>query len=161
MRTGDLQEQHTMNLDHPGRAPDPVILRWGRHPSSVGRARCALRKTLPEWGLVTLEDTATLVLSELLTNAVRHARVPAGREIETRWATASGGLRIEVHDASPTRPERRPAPPDACDGRGLALVAALADAWGVSGRNGPGKMVWAHLVPPPPTGEARQGPDGN
>ncbi len=138
-----------MNLDCPGGNAAPVVLRWSRQPENIGRARCALRKALAEWGLNSLEDTATLVLSELLTNAVRHARVSPGREVETRWAPASGGLRIEVHDASSDQPERRPAPPDACDGRGLTLVSALADAWGASRRNGPGKVVWAHLTPPP------------
>lgn len=138
----------------------PVVLRWRRHPSSAGRARCALRKTLAEWGLAALEDSATLVLSELLTNAVRHGRVPPGREIETRWVPASGGLRIEVHDACADRPEQRPVPLDACDGRGLALVAALSETWGVRPRNGPGKVVWAQLAPPaPPSG--RQQPGGN
>lgn len=138
----------------------PVILRWRRHPGSVGRARSALRKALAEWGLVALEDTAMLVLSELLTNAVQHARVSPGREIETRWVPASGGVRIEVHDACADPPEHRPVPLDACGGRGLALVAALSEAWGVARRDGPGKAVWAQLAPPAsPSG--KQQPGGN
>ncbi|MFD3519205.1 ATP-binding protein [Streptomyces sp. NPDC058653] len=99
------------------------------------------------WGLSTLEDSAVLVLSELVTNAVLHARVPAGREIETRFLPTGfpvpDGLRIEVHDASALRPYRRKDDPDACDGRGLPIVDALADAWGVSERDGVGKLVWA------------------
>lgn len=124
-----------------------VVLRWRRHPSSVGLARLELRKALAVWGLSALEDSAVLVLSELVTNAVRHARVPTGREIETRFLPsglpAPDGLRIEVHDASALRPYRRTEDPDACDGRGLPIVDALADAWGVSDRAGVGKMVWA------------------
>lgn len=124
-----------------------VVLRWRRHPSSVGLARLELRKALAGWGLSALEDSAVLVLSELVTNAVLHARVPPDREIETRFLPTGlpdpDGLRIEVHDASDLRPYRRAAARDACDGRGLLIVDALADAWGVSDRVGVGKLVWA------------------
>lgn len=123
----------------------PVILRWSRHPRCVALARLELRKALAGWGLSALEDSAVLVLSELLTNAGRHARVSPGREIETRYVPARGGLRIEVHDASSVRPEQREPASDASGGRGLVLVDALADTWGVAERNGPGKVVWAHL----------------
>jgi serine/threonine-protein kinase RsbW len=126
-----------------------IVLRWSRHPSCVGLARLELRKALLGWGLSSLEDSAVLILSELLTNAARHARVSPGREIETRFFGAPGGVRIEVHDASPDKPEQRTQDLDATDGRGLALVAALADAWGVSDRLGPGKIVWAELAPLP------------
>ncbi|MFD8965218.1 ATP-binding protein [Streptomyces sp. NPDC059568] len=114
-----------------------------------------LRKALVSWGLSELEDSAVLVLSELLTNARRHACVSPGREIETRYVPTMRGLRIEVHDASVERPELRVPDADACDGRGLVLVAALADAWGVrerdEGGGRPGKVVWAELS----TGGAR------
>jgi serine/threonine-protein kinase RsbW len=126
-----------------------VVLRWSRHPSCVGLARLELRKALLGWGLSSLEDSAVLILSELLTNAARHARVSPGREIETRFFGTPGGVRIEVHDASLDKPEQRTQDLDATDGRGLVLVAALADAWGVSDRLGPGKIVWAELAPPP------------
>lgn len=56
---------------------------------------------------------------------------------------APGGLRIEVHDASAQRPRRRAGELDAGDGRGLLIVDAPADAWGVSDRVGVGKLVWA------------------
>ncbi|MBQ0987716.1 ATP-binding protein [Streptomyces sp. F63] len=130
-------------------AGHPVVLRWSRHPSCVGLARLELRKALADWGLAALEESATLVLSELLTNAGRHARVSPGRQIETRYIPAlPSGLRIEVHDASPARPELCAPDPDACGGRGLLLVAALADSWGIGDRNGPGKVVWGHLSLP-------------
>ncbi|MFJ2561068.1 MULTISPECIES: ATP-binding protein [unclassified Streptomyces] len=124
-----------------------VVLRWRRHPSSVAAARAELRKALAGWGMSALEDSAVLVLSELVTNAVRHARVPSGREIETRFVPVRlpvpDGLRIEVHDASALRPFRWAEPPDACGGRGLVIVDALADEWGVTDRGGVGKLVWA------------------
>lgn len=100
---------------------------------------------LDVWGLAALRDAAVLVLSELLTNAGRHARVSPGREIETRFLSVGGGLRIEVHDGSEILPQEREPDVDACEGRGLLLVNALADAWGIGGRDGPGKVVWAQL----------------
>ncbi|MFF2066419.1 ATP-binding protein [Streptomyces sp. NPDC058200] len=126
-----------------------VVLRWSRHPRCVGLARTELRKALAGWGLVMLEDSAVLVLSELLTNAGRHAHVSPGREIETRYFRARDCLRIEVHDASTDQPVRQTPDLDARDGRGLTLVAALADRWGVSERGGVGKMVWAELSSAP------------
>ncbi|WP_405795431.1 ATP-binding protein [Streptomyces sp. NBC_01506] len=124
---------------------DSVVLRWSRHPRCVGLARSELRKALAGWGLAPLEESAVLVLSELLTNAGRHARVSPGREIETWYMRMSDTLRIEVHDASSDWPEVREPDLEAPDGRGLALVAALSDEWGVRHRNGPGKSVWAEL----------------
>ncbi|MBT2510284.1 ATP-binding protein [Streptomyces sp. ISL-98] len=124
-----------------------IVRRWARHPRCVGLARAELRKALANWGLTAIEDEALVVLSELLTNAVRHARVPKGREIETRYLLESGGVRLEVHDADSRRPELGALRSEAAGGRGLALVEALADEWAVSGRNGPGKVVWALLTP--------------
>ncbi|WP_037802760.1 ATP-binding protein [Streptomyces sp. NRRL F-5135] len=72
--------------------------------------------------------------------------------IETRFTQLPYGLRIEVHDASPTPPEPRTPGADACDGRGLVLVAALAETWGVHDRRGPGKAVWATLSLPASAG---------
>ncbi|WP_343286240.1 ATP-binding protein [Streptomyces sp. AM 4-1-1] len=123
-----------------------VVLRWSRHARCVGLARKELRDALGCWDLSALEDAALLVLSELLTNAGRHARVSPGRQIETRFIPVGCGVRIEVHDASPVLPEEREAGPEACDGRGLALVEALADKWGYGDRSGPGKVVWAELA---------------
>jgi anti-sigma regulatory factor (Ser/Thr protein kinase) len=96
------------------------------------------------WGLADLCDTAELVLSELVTNAVRHARRQRGRRIGTRYERVRGGVRIEVHDASDRWPELRKVDEDDESGRGLALVDALTGArWGVSEREGVGKLVWA------------------
>ncbi|WLQ39377.1 ATP-binding protein [Streptomyces laculatispora] len=122
-----------------------VVRRWSRHPRCVGLARVELLAALDGWGLEALRDSAALVLSELLTNAGRHARVSPGREIETRFLSVGGGLRIEVHDGSEDLPKECKPDVDACEGRGLLLVDALADAWGIGDRDGPGKAVWAQL----------------
>ncbi|MFJ2702159.1 ATP-binding protein [Streptomyces sp. NPDC087428] len=137
--------------------PDQVVRRWSRHPRQVGRARTELRTTLSGWALDSVADTALLVLSELLTNAGRHARVSPGREIETRFVRLPDGVRIEVHDASSVRPAGREPTLDADGGRGLFLVAALADRWGSANRNGPGKVVWAECGLPVAGGGAPGG----
>ncbi|MER6105871.1 ATP-binding protein [Streptomyces sp. NPDC001832] len=99
-------------------------------PRSVSPARAELRTAPASWGLSELEEAAVLVLSELLTNAGQHARVP-GREIETRFLpVADDGVRIEVHDASDVAPQMHEPERGACGGRGLVLVAALAERWG-------------------------------
>ncbi|MCH0539091.1 ATP-binding protein [Streptomyces sp. MUM 203J] len=123
---------------------DQVVRRWSRGPRCVGRARAELSSTLADWNLVTISDSALLVLSELLTNAVRHARV-RGREIETRFVRLAQGVRIEVHDASSVCPVRVAPSEDLFSGRGLLIVDALSGRWGVSDRRGPGKAVWAEL----------------
>lgn len=129
----------------------PVASRWTRHPRCVGLARAELRMVLDGWGLTVVSDTALVVLSELLTNAVRHARVPAGREIETRYFRETNGVRIEVYDAAQSWPQFRT--PDMDGGRGLVVVSELAACWGVDASDGIGKSVWA-VVAAPGRGEA-------
>ena len=124
--------------------PSAVTKMWPHDPRSVGRARQFVAKHLGAWGLPQLTETAELIVSELVTNAVTHGRPPYGRLIATRFERLPSGVRIEVHDANESKPERRDASAEAEDGRGLALVHALTDGqWGVSDRDGPGKMVWA------------------
>ncbi len=108
-----------------------------------GLARQAIRETLPSWQLAQLEETALLLASELVTNAVRHAR-NEGRMIGLRLETTAGGLRIEVHDGDSRWPQ--PGAPDDLDesGFGFVLVTALASTWGVTDL-AVGKAVWAEL----------------
>ncbi|MGW1880873.1 ATP-binding protein [Streptomyces sp. NPDC001970] len=83
------------------------------------------------------------LLSELVANAFRHARVPPGREVWTRCELRDEALRVEVSDASDVLPRPRKAAPDDESGRGLALVSTLADNWGAHPRAcGIGKKVW-------------------
>lgn len=129
-------------------AESAVVRRWSRHPACVARARTELRTALEGWGLAPLTDAASLVLSELLTNAGRHAVVSPGREIETRFLLdeRGRGIRIEVHDASSVPPRMADPDQDAVGGLGLCLVDAVADAWGFGERVGPGKVVWAECA---------------
>ncbi|MFF1903194.1 ATP-binding protein [Kitasatospora sp. NPDC058218] len=131
----------------------PVDIEWmfPRHPRSVGRARQQLLRQAYAWRVPDdTVETALLLLSELVTNACRHARAPRDRLIGVRFAvTGCGLLRVEVADANPDLPEPRRAGPEDESGRGLELVAALATAWGAHPR-GPGrigKIVWFELKP--------------
>jgi anti-sigma regulatory factor (Ser/Thr protein kinase) len=103
-----------------------------------------LAQHLGAWGLSTVADSAELVVSELMTNAITHAHPPYGNLIATRFERLADGVRIEVHDAGDGKPEPRDAPAEEESGRGLGLVEALTGGtWGVSDRDGPGKVVWA------------------
>nr|WP_234338414.1 ATP-binding protein [Streptomyces sp. NRRL F-5727] len=97
---------------------------------------------MTEWGETSRLDDMRLCTSELVTNAVLHG-VPVGRLVLVRVESLDGELRIEVHDSGKNRPTQRVPEESAVDGRGLLIVAATADGWGVKERTGPGKCVWA------------------
>lgn len=117
-------------------------------PRAVTVCRRTVRLILTMHGLIRLVDTAELLTTELVSNAVRHTEGPAA--LRLRWQ--DGVLRIGAWDTDPEPPE----PPsklgesvDAEDGRGLALVSACADAWGwqpLPRSGNPGKYVWCTLV---------------
>src|SRR5580704_3613974 len=109
---------------------------------AVRLARQATRDALATWRLAYLEETAVLLVSELVTNAVRHTQ---GSDAITLELQAAGTvLRIEVTDADPRWPQPRiPAEFDG-SGFGLVLVDALAGKWGVR-ETATGKAVWAEL----------------
>ncbi|MGW7085511.1 ATP-binding protein [Streptomyces sp. NPDC054871] len=133
-------------------SPLPREFGWRlpRGPRSVGRARSLLAEQARDWKVPDdVTDTAVLLLSELMTNAVRHGRVSVGREVEARCVLDGGVLRVEVADASDALPCPREAGPDDESGRGLALVELLADTWGSYPRPyGIGKTVWFELALP-------------
>ncbi|MEU6296463.1 ATP-binding protein [Streptomyces erythrochromogenes] len=128
-----------------------VAFRLSRRPRSVPRARSALHAVLADWDAGDeLLHTAELVLSELVTNALR-VRVPSDRQVGVRIAHSStdGLLRLEVSDAGAGRPVVRHPEPEQTEGRGLWIVEALSHRWGVSGRvGGIGKTVWSELKAP-------------
>lgn len=120
-----------------------------RTARSVSLSRNLFREQATSWSLSEdAADTAALLLSELMTNACRHARFPRDRHIAARWILdpATGLLRIEVSDADRRLPAPRHANLDEESGRGLELVAVLATAWGAEPRPcGIGKTVWFEL----------------
>ncbi len=91
------------------------------------------------------------VTAELVGNAVRHAAPLPGGVVRVAWQVVRAGLiEIRVTDGgAATPPAPRAADPEAPDGRGLAIVAALSDHWGVD-RMGPAQCVWA-CIPIPAT----------
>ncbi|OQR61483.1 phosphatase [Streptomyces maremycinicus] len=108
-------------------------------PAAVGRARSDVSRRLSDWGLEELGFTAELVVSELVTNAVRYGRPPIRlRLIRDR------ALLCEVSDGSSTTPHLRRARVFDEGGRGLFLVAQLAEHWGTRHARR-GKTVWAEL----------------
>lgn len=128
-----------------------VTFRLSRCRRSVPRSRAALRAVLGGWGLdQDVMESAELVLSELVTNALR-VRVPSDRQVGVGFAydPEEGVLCLEVSDAGVGCPEVRSPGEDETCGRGLVLVDALADRWGVCGREGGiGKTVWAQFKAP-------------
>lgn len=115
---------------------------------AVTICRRTLRLILTMHGLLGLVDTAELLATELISNAVRHTKGPAA--LRLRWT--AGVLRIGAWDADPAPPEP-PVPleqvADLEEGRGLALVRACADLWGwqpLAREGNRGKVVWCELA---------------
>ncbi|WP_327189483.1 ATP-binding protein [Streptomyces xinghaiensis] len=113
-------------------------------PEEVIGLRRVMRLHLGMWGLPELVDVAQLCVSELVTNVIRHVGIgtPTGLTVSMR----DTNLRLAVHDPdSRSLPVQRPADTEAESGRGLSLIAALAEAWGVE--PGPsGKTTWCELA---------------
>lgn len=115
-------------------------------PGQVAVARRLLRGYLDRSSARSTDshDVPVLLVSELVTNAIRHAQPP----LVLRAATRGRGLRVEVHDGATDPPVlAQPPPPDELpqeSGRGLFLVASLADRWGWDGHSA-GKAVWFEL----------------
>ncbi|MFG2960600.1 ATP-binding protein [Streptomyces sp. NPDC048291] len=115
------------------------------------RSRAALHAVLGGWGVgQDVLEAAELVLSELVTNALR-VSVPSDRQVGIRIVRllTDGLLRLEVSDAGSGTPEVRVPGDEETGGRGLLLVEAMAHRWGVDRRaGGIGKTVWAELKAP-------------
>ncbi|MGW7020667.1 ATP-binding protein [Streptomyces decoyicus] len=126
--------------------PFPRERFYRRERRSVPLAREFVRAALVEWGVVERVEAVLLCVSELTTNALRHG-VPPGRGFQLYvWPPAGGVLRLEVHDSGDGWPRvRTAAGPVDEGGRGLLLVEALADKWGV-GERLPGKIVWCEFA---------------
>ncbi|HEY5180852.1 MAG TPA: ATP-binding protein [Dermatophilaceae bacterium] len=115
------------------------------HPSAPRAARHFVIRTLLDWGLGRVISSASLVVSELVTNSTIHA----GTDIALSVAWNAGALRLTVRDNNPGLPHQRHSTPD-LHGRGLTIVAGLSRAFGVLPTAGGGKVVWAVFDAPRP-----------
>ncbi|MGW0625594.1 ATP-binding protein [Streptomyces sp. NPDC001984] len=115
-------------------------------PGAVRTARRAVREQLRGWGLESLADVTALLVSELVTNSLRHAAGPIGVRL-VRSAGLADTLRVEVSDPLPDPPRERATTPDDESGRGLQLVASSSRRWGTRPGDA-GKTVWFELAVP-------------
>ncbi|MFF0459697.1 SpoIIE family protein phosphatase [Streptomyces mexicanus] len=137
----------------PFRAPDDIALLVARarglgpdrvaewdvppEPAAVGEVRASVSRRLAAWGLEELTFTTELILSELVTNAIRYGSAP----IRVR-VLRDRALICEVFDSSDTSPHLRYANTTDEGGRGLFLVAQVAERWGTR-YTADGKVIWA------------------
>ncbi|NGO14118.1 ATP-binding protein [Streptomyces sp. HC44] len=176
--------ENRFGLGAAGACPDVAAERRFRfelaaHPGSAAQARRLTRARLSGWAVCEdICDTAELVVSELVTNAVVHT---ASRQVVCELHDGDDRVRIAVRDEGCATGEPRPSPqrPEEEHGRGLLLVAAVCTAWGAQ-ETGPGLLVWADLPRsanngaeprsdlgwsarsrPAPAGSSRTGADGS
>nr|BFD85444.1 hypothetical protein StreXyl84_48450 [Streptomyces sp. Xyl84] len=127
------------------------------HPGSPAQARRLTRRRLTGWSVCEDTcDTAALVVSELVTNAIVHT---ASNQIVCELLDGDDLVRISVRDegCAPGEPHPSPQRPEEEHGRGLLLVEALCHAWGAQ-EQGPGLVVWAELPRATGPAEASDGP---
>ncbi|GGV19169.1 hypothetical protein GCM10010260_68780 [Streptomyces filipinensis] len=141
--------------DRPGLGAATAASPWGTaerrfrfelaaHPGSVARARRLAHARLTRWSMCAdICDSAALVISELVTNAIMHT---ASSRVLCELHEHADTVRIAVRDegCAPGEPHPSPQRPDEEHGRGLLLVDALCRAWGAQ-EHGPGLLVWAEL----------------
>ncbi|MFI6492124.1 ATP-binding protein [Streptomyces sp. NPDC050564] len=117
-------------------------------PRGSRLARRLVAHRMDAWGFAydsSVSEDVTLVVAELAANAVRHGRV-RGRGFRVRLLLGDGVVRVEVADGRTDRLPVLQEPSDDEDGRGLLLVAAIAERWGVEPRTGGAyKVVWAEV----------------
>lgn len=121
-------------------------------PHAAASAALARRRIVSDLMAFHVRETAlddvALVVSELVSNAVRHGRAVPGTGVSIGWECVDDGLQLRVTDGgSAEEPQVRRAGPKDTTGRGLAVVRTLADDWGVE-RNADGTTVWARILTP-------------
>lgn len=122
-------------------------------PQGLAETRTALRGALEDWGFAAVADDVEVAAGELMVNALLHTEAGAVITLEVLPDPARR-VRLWVKDRSSEFPRRRTPGEAATSGRGLLLVDAVADCWGVEPR-GEGKAVWCEFTeagPEPPGG---------
>ncbi|MFQ3555720.1 SpoIIE family protein phosphatase [Streptomyces gramineus] len=138
-----LTRTHALGADHVAWWDVPV------DPAAVAELRALASRQVVAWGLDELAMTTELIVSELVTNAIRYAEPPIRLKLlRDAWLTC------EVADASSTAPRLRHARSMDEGGRGLFLVAQLAHRWGAR-YTGDGKIIWAEQEIPPDRSRGR------
>ena len=137
----DTCGQHSAVVESPVK-PVTAWRRFDGKPTAVGAARRFVSSTLGRWGWDGVADDAAVVISELATNAVLHARSPFHVSIDV---VAGDGVRIAVHDESPADASPRGYSITSATGRGLRMVETLAERWGTIPLPNR-KAVWAELA---------------
>lgn len=134
----------------PRRTVPSSVLRLPHSAAAVGTARRRVRRELVDAGLVpSVLDDVEVVVSELLGNAVRHARAIAGGVLLLGWRIEDGEVTVRVTDGGSGRTvEPREAGPMSDSGRGLHIIETLASSWGVVEHAGGLRTVWAALPLP-------------
>ena len=144
-------------------SPDPALARWawlpriatralGADPGSVRTARDFTVATLHRWGMAERSPDIAIVVSELMTNALRHA-LPASGHTRPRRPVRLGLLQqgpwVLCAVADPGTAVPVPRAPGSLDetGRGLHLICAFSDQWGCTTPSQAGKVVWALFCP--------------
>ena len=118
------------------------VLHLPAESSSPRRARQFVDEVLHRWQRDGAIDRVSLIASELVTNAVFHART----DITIELTAEEGAIHLEVYDGSPARPVYLDHRPEVPGGLGLPIVEALASSWGTRQReDGGGKAVWAEV----------------
>ncbi len=141
-RDGPLHERHSFIIDS---------------TSALG-ARSWATSVLASWGIDAPSDPVVLITAELVTNAIRYGVGP----IDVDISFDRSGFRVGVSDRSDGKVEKRvEVPVHAASGRGLRIIEALSDEWGVEPLPGGGKTVWARVsVEPSPAPLQFHGDDG-
>lgn len=138
--------------------PSGLVVRRDRLepvPESARTARDLVLETLTDVGRHDLIEAATLLVSEVVTNAIVHARTPIDLDV----TAGALGLRVAVRDDSPTLPTQRHYGRSATTGRGLALVELMADRHGTDPDPSNGKTVWFELGTVPGEHVAAEAPE--
>lgn len=119
--------------------------RLSPQPESVAEARALVRDLLVDADRDDLVETAVLLVSEVVTNALLYAGTP----IDVGAVIDDDGLRVEVSDGSDHAPSRRRYATTAGTGRGMLMLEQMVDDWGITRHRG-GKTVWFRLFAPGP-----------